>query len=255
MYLNIAMAFDYQTTTEQAFLNILPKVDFLVLPEMFFGGYNTLKKDRNFVVQENNEVITHLKKLSKQFNICVIAGSLPIGTSAKDRKNVSLVFHKGKEIYRYEKMHLFKPLDEHKLFKPGEEITNFKVSIRGTALNCSTIICYDLRFPELTRMKAFQGLDLLFVPAWWPKERDEVWSTLLRARAIENQIFAIGVNSSDKPCGNSYTYGPTGKLIHVTRENALSFYSYSINLDDIKEARKLMNPLADAKLRPLFKRR
>jgi omega-amidase len=253
MYLNIAMAFDYQTTTEQSFINILPKVDFLVLPEMFFGGYNVMRKDRNFVVKENHEVITHLKNLSKQYNVCVIAGSMPMGTSAKDRKNVSLVFHKGKQIYRYEKMHLFKPLNENKLFKPGEEISNFKVSIRGKSLNCSTIICYDLRFPELTRMKAFKGLDILFVPAWWPKERDEVWSTLLRARAIENQMFTIGINSSDRPCGNSYAYGPGGKLVHATRENTLSFYNFSINLDDIKETKKLLDSLADAKLRSLFK--
>jgi omega-amidase len=248
MKLNITIAFDYEIITDLDFKKILKQTDILVLPEMFFGGYEAFKINKQFFIPENHGVISKLKEMSKD-KLIIVGGSLPVGKSAKDRKNTSLVFDKGKVIYKYEKIHLFKPLKEDILFKPGKEIKNFTLTKGGKPVKCSTIICYDLRFPELARLKTKKGLDVLFVPAWWPKERNEIWSTLLRARAIENQIFVIGANSGDDSCGFSYVYGPDGRLVFST-ENEIQkpHFTFSIDTGEIATAKKFIDSLKDAKV-------
>ena len=85
-------------------------------------------------------------------------------------------------------------------------------------IKCGIIICYDLRFPELTRKLALEGIKLLFVPAQWPAARLDHWITLLKARAIENQIFVAAVNragehTKDEFLGGSMIINPWGEII------------------------------------------
>jgi omega-amidase len=248
MKLNITIAFDFDIITDPDFKKILDRSDFLVLPEMFYGGYEVFKENKQFFIPENHNVILKLKELSKD-NLSIIAGSMPIGKTWKDRKNTSLVFDKGRVIYKYEKIHLFKPLREDNFFKPGAEIKNFTITKKGKQFRCSTIICYDLRFPELSRLKALKGLDILFVPAWWPVERNEIWVTLLRARAIENQIFVIGANSGDDRCGFSYVFSPNGRLVFST-ENEIQkpYFTFSIDTQEISKIKSFLDCLKDAKV-------
>jgi predicted amidohydrolase len=250
MKIIIHTVFNIETLFTESFTDTLKKSDIVVLPEMFLGGYAVFKQDKKFCIPENHEILINLKALSKIKKITIVSGSLPIGNSRSERKNTSLTFHKGKLIHRYDKIHLFKPLKEDKLFKPGKEYSNFEITIDSKIVRCGVIICYDLRFPEFTRLKACKGLDILFVPAWWPKERDEIWYTLLKARAIENQIFVIGVNSEfDEKCGNSYGFAPNGNLLLSTKSGKKkNFYTLKINLNEISKIKKFVNSFKDAKL-------
>ena len=98
----------------------------------------------------------------------------------------------------YRKLHLFSLLGEDKAFDGGDSWLLAETSI-GTV---GVMICYDLRFPELSRRLAVEGAQVVCVPAQWPKPRQEHWRTLLRARAIENQLFVVACNAC----------GPIGKL-------------------------------------------
>jgi predicted amidohydrolase len=89
--------------------------------------------------------------------------------------------------------------------------------VPGGSIEAAVILCYDLRFPDLTRLLARAGARILFVPARWPVIRDRAWRSLLRARAIENQIFVVGCNGRGKEGGYSYAVDPFGTEIYSSR--------------------------------------
>ncbi|MEK7485936.1 MAG: nitrilase-related carbon-nitrogen hydrolase, partial [Planctomycetota bacterium] len=97
------------------------------------------------------------------------------------------------------KIHLFSLMSEKQYFQPGQHTFLFDVNQH----RCGTLICYDLRFPELSRKLALQGAEILFFPMEWPFPRTEIFQTLLKARAIENQCFVVGNNI----CGNGFSPG------------------------------------------------
>lgn len=117
--------------------------------------------------------------------------------------------------YPYRKTHLFRPLREDRWLQAGSELapvfTHQGVSI-GPA------ICYDLRFPELFRAQMLAGAQCVVLPAQWPHPRLEHWQTLLRARAIENQTYVIGVNAvgltgKETLAGSSAIISPRGQIL------------------------------------------
>jgi omega-amidase len=246
--INICLAYSLRTLQNENFKNQLKDIDIIVLPEMILGGYGIFKEDKNFFVTKEEPFMETLIEFTKNHDVLLLPGTFPIGNSAKDRKNVSLALHKGTIVNEYTKIHLFKPLNEHKLFLPGEYSKNFSVKIKGANIQFGNIICFDLRFPELARKRTKEGLDILFVQAWWPKERDEVWKILLNARAIENQIFVVGVNSKNDPhCGNSYVFDPFGKSVNFqTRKK--EYEIVSLDLSKIKEVKKIFDNIKSAKL-------
>jgi len=120
------------------------------------------------------------------------------GSFTEDHRNRMTLWHRGEEVARYDKVHLFLPNGEATLWQPGDGYAalTFKEWTLGL-LNCN-----DVRFPEQARTLRLQGrCDLLLAVAWWPWRRDQVWSTLLRARAIENGVFTVGccVAASEYP--------------------------------------------------------
>ena len=129
--------------------------------------------------------------------------------------NTAYVFDRGGAcVAAYDKTHLFTPMGEHEYFTPGDHLCTFTLD----GVKCGLIICYDLRFPELTRSLVLQGADLLFVPAQWPALRRAHWQTLNRARAIENQIFLACCNSCGRAGdvvygGSSAIYDPWGSVL------------------------------------------
>ncbi len=120
------------------------------------------------------------------------------GSFSEDHRNRMTLWHRGEEVARYDKVHLFLPNGEAMLWQPGDSysVLAFKEWTLGL-LNCN-----DVRFPEQARTLRLQGrCDLLLAVAWWPWRRNQIWSTLLRARAIENGVFAVGccVAASEYP--------------------------------------------------------
>jgi omega-amidase len=165
-----------------------------VLPEMWSSGF--AYRNLNELALRTAGIVEELLELSRELKL-VIVGSMPEPHGEKVFNTV-YVADNGKLAGIYRKLHLFSLLGEERAFDSGD-----RWLLADTTLGkIGVIICYDLRFPELSRRLALEGAAVICVPAQWPKPRQEHWRTLLRARAIENQLFVVACNAC----------GPIGKL-------------------------------------------
>lgn len=157
-----------------------------VLPEMWSSGYDYRHLDQ--LALQTPRVLLALQQLSLQLNL-VIVGSLAEKDGAR-LYNTAYVIDGGKVVGNYRKLHLFSNMGEDRFLAAGEQSCVVRTSLGRLGL----AICYDLRFPELFRKLALEGAEIICLPAEWPKPRQEHWRTLLRARAIENQLFIAAAN-------------------------------------------------------------
>jgi predicted amidohydrolase len=161
-------------------------VQLAVLPEMWGTGF--AYKELNRLAEQTGELVEELATLSAQYGM-VIVGSLPEPHEDKVY-NTAYLLDNGKMRGKYRKIHLFSLMQEDRAFDGG----NSWLLADTTVGRIGIFICYDLRFPELARRLALEGAEILVVPGEWPKPRQEHWRTLLRARAIENQLFVVAAN-------------------------------------------------------------
>lgn len=166
----------------------------VVLPEMWSTGF--AYRNLNELAGRTAGIVEELLELSRELGL-VICGSMPEPHGEKVFNTVHLIDN-GRLAGVYRKLHLFSLLGEDKAFDGGDSWLLAETSIGPVGV----MICYDLRFPELSRRLAVEGAQVVCVPAQWPKPRQEHWRTLLRARAIENQLFVVACNAC----------GPIGKL-------------------------------------------
>ena len=193
--------------------------DVLVLPETWNTGFFPKENLAELSGKDGDEVKSHIGALAKQYGVNIVAGSV---SNVRDRKvfNTAMVFDRdGKCIAEYDKTHLFTPMGEDDYYTCGDHLCHFTLD----GVRCGVIICYDVRFPELTRSLALQGLDMLFVVSQWPKERIFHLRTLTTARAIENQMFVVYCNSCGTAGkivygGNSAIIEPFGKTLALAGE-------------------------------------
>ncbi len=160
----------------------------VVLPEMWATGF--AYKVLGELAQRTESVVAELCELSARYKL-VIVGSQPEPAGDGRVFNTVHVIDNGTVVGTYRKLHLFSLLGEDKAFKGGDAWCLADTSIGKVGV----IICYDLRFPELSRRLALEGAQVICVPAQWPKPRQEHWRTLLRARAIENQLYVVSCNA------------------------------------------------------------
>lgn len=160
----------------------------VVLPEMWTTGFEYRKLHE--LATRTGEVLEELCELSQRYRM-VIVGSQPEKADDGRVFNTAHVVDNGKIVASYRKLHLFSLLGEDRAFKAGDSVCMADTSIGKIGV----IICYDLRFPELSRKLALDGARIICVPAQWPKPRQEHWRTLLRARAIENQLYIVSCNA------------------------------------------------------------
>jgi predicted amidohydrolase len=132
-----------------------------------------------------------LAGLAREFDCCVIGGVISVGDDGLAR-NEAVAFGPNGLLTRFAKIHPFRR--EQEVHAPGSEIVTFP----WAGFEIAPLVCYDLRFPESFRAAARCGASLMVVIANWPIVRIEHWITLLRARAIENQAYVIGVNRSGR---------------------------------------------------------
>ncbi len=158
-----------------------------VLPEMWSSGF--AYKNLNELAGRTAGIVEELLELSRSLKM-VIVGSMPEPHGEKVFNTV-YVADNGALAGTYRKLHLFSLLGEDKAFDSGDAWLLADTSLGKIGV----IICYDLRFPELSRRLAVEGAQAICVPAQWPKPRQEHWRTLLRARAIENQLFVVSCNT------------------------------------------------------------
>jgi len=229
---------DKNFTTVSALLNkhSVEKESLIVLPEMFATGFSLNPK----LTTENEPDKTEnfISTLAIQKNSWIMGGMCqPVG---KDEMayNTAVTFNpSGECISVYKKIHPIPALREDQFHLPGN-------SVESVALNSFKItpaICYDLRFPELFRTGLSMGSNLFVILGCWPKSRIEHWVTLLKARAIENQAYMIGVNRIGKDQkleygGRSMIISPTGEVLADASDETTVIQS-SIQETKVKEWR------------------
>lgn len=196
------------------------KPDVLVLPETWNTGFFPKENLRGLSCNDGDAVKARIGALARELQVNIVAGSV---SNARGERvfNTAMVFDRqGACIARYDKTHLFTPMGEHDYYTPGNSLCRF--ALDGAA--CGLILCYDLRFPELIRSLSLMGLDVLFVPAQWPKQRIFHLRTLVAARAIENQMFVVCCNSCGTAGetvfgGNSAIVDPLGETLALAGES------------------------------------
>lgn len=218
-----------------------------VLPELFHTGYSGLPDS---ALAPGHGLITEMAGLTAANGKLLLAGSLALQTPG-GLVNTMMVFAGGRALPVYEKLHLFKPMNEDRFFRPGRLMTILDLHAGGGTWRIGFAICYDLRFPELFRYYARLGCSLVVVVAQWPSPRLSAWSTLLAARAAENQYFVAGVNRTGYDGsvhfgGGSAVYDPAGqKLALAGPEEEL--LAVTLEPATLTESRALFHSLADTR--------
>ena len=169
---------------EEKINSIAETIDLIVLPEMFTSGFTMNPKSVAEVMQ--GETVLWLQALAKAKN-SAITGSLVIEENGNFYNRLVFVLPSG-AIKTYDKKHLFTLAGEDKAYTSGTQ----KMLIEYQGFKICPLICYDLRFPVFARNT--EEYDVLIYVANWPKPRINAWDALLKARAIENMCYTIGVN-------------------------------------------------------------
>ncbi len=208
--------------------------DMIIFPEMFLTGFSM--RAAEIAEPMEGEMVSWMKRTAKSVN-SIIIGSLPIVSEGKYFNRLLAVCPDGQVIY-YDKRHLFRMGEESSFYSGGDKIVLFS---HGD-WNVKPLICYDLRFPIWSRNRSLEYNLLLYV-ANWPAARDDAFVSLLKARAIENQAYVIGVNRVGEDGngvahkGNSIVYDAMGKLMNEPVENQECVIRVSLSLDKLNQFR------------------
>ncbi|MDT4937474.1 MAG: hypothetical protein QOG80_1145 [Pseudonocardiales bacterium] len=182
----------------------------VVLPEMFATGFSMAPE--RIAEDEGGPTETFLLEQAAGLGVHLIGSISQRGTDGRFRNNAIVASPDG-GVRRYAKIHPFSYSGEHEHYAAGDQ--HLTVEIDG--LRVSVFVCYDLRFADEFWALA-EATDLYVVPANWPSERREHWRVLLRARAIENQAYVVGVNrvgatKSLDYVGDSAVIDPLGRVL------------------------------------------
>jgi len=226
------------------------KPDVICTPECS----NIITNDKKYLFkfadyQKNCPVLKMCIKFAKKNNLFISIGSLLLKKNNKKKllNRSFLINNKGDIQTYYDKIHMFdvkisksEIYKESELFQSGNKIIITKIK----NINLGLTICYDIRFPNLYRSIAKKGAHIILIPAAFtvPTGRDH-WKTLVRARAIENNLFIIATGMCGKHHGNRKTYGhsmiinPWGKILNKLDNNP-NLLNTTINIKEATEARK-----------------
>lgn len=218
--------------------------DAIIFPEMFTTGFSM----DITALDDGSDTDNLLSEASKKYKVYIIAGIALKREFEQIARNMAKVYDRsGRVIAQYTKMHPFSYLQEDRYFMAGTEQVIFKID----GIPSSVFICYDLRFPEIFR-KVAREVEIIFVIANWPYSRVEHWKALLRARAIENQCFVIGVNRIGRD-GNGIYYGgyscvydPIGNILLAGNERE-EFLTVKIEPSEVQKIRREFPFLKDMK--------
>ena len=215
------------------------KSKFVVLPEMFATSFNY---DRFPEFSKHSmEILKYLQQIALKYDFYIVAGSLPIKSSKDDKfyNRSYLISNEGAVIGYYDKNHIFFQNEEMTHMSPGKSPSIFRTGLAQIGIQ----ICFDIRFPENMRILTKQGMQILFVVAQFPNPRRDHWISLLKARAIENQVYVVAANrigsaSEDLTYfGDSMIIDPHGEILSsgYDKEGVVSAY---VDLDFLDAYRK-----------------
>lgn len=218
-----------------------------LFPELWTTGYALA--DARGLAQSNAARLPRLAELARQ-HATYLGGSLLLERGGQVYNTFVLHTPEGRLAARYEKVHLFRLMDEPRWLAAGERLEQFAAPWGDTGL----AICYDLRFPEMFRRYAVSGARLVLVSAEWPAARAAHWQALLRARAIENQCFVAATNCAGETGGETFGGGsavisPWGEtLVEGTATSCgagAETLHAKIDLDEVERVRRAIPVLQD----------
>ncbi|MEN9336061.1 MAG: hypothetical protein RLZZ500_1048 [Bacteroidota bacterium] len=212
---------------------ISPNTDLIVLPEMFTTGF-TMRPELGAETMEGATVVW-MKNWAKKLQAAIV-GSVVIQEN-NQYFNRLLFVHPDGTIATYDKRHRFTLAGEDQVYTAGQKrlIVNYK------GWKICPLICYDLRFPVFSRNN--ENYDISLYVANWPEPRIQAWDVLLRARAVENMCYTLGVNRVGQD-GNSHNYIGHSQVVDcfgnylLTPQETEAIFYVEINKDELLENRK-----------------
>ena len=223
--------------------------DLICFPEMWTTGFNWKKNE--LIATKQDEIIGRIAEMAKRYNIWINGSMLALNDQGRVA-NTSILFDSGGKIAGiYRKTHLFSLLNEDKHMAAGDSLCTVDTPWGLVGLS----ICYDLRFPELFRTYALQGVKMVLSPMAFPYPRLAHWKVLVRARAIENQMFMVGTNQvgsenfekegTQTYFGDSAIIDPWGETVLEASETEEELLTASIDMQKVDEIRNKMQVLKD----------
>ncbi len=207
--------------------------DLIIFPEMFTTGFSV--NPRHNAEQMTGRSVSWLVQMARNIN-SMMAGSLIIEEKKSYYNRFVLVKPDG-EICHYDKRHLFRMGNEESNYQPGSK----REIIKSGSWRICPQICYDLRFPVWSRNQ--DDYEVLIYVANWPESRREVWKTLIRARAIENLSYCIGVNRVGKDgrgiyyAGESMIVDAKGQILNNVKADTEDIIVSELSLTALKTLR------------------
>ena len=225
------------------------KGDLIILPEVFPTGFHY--EALGYLADRSDEVLGWMAEIASRHGIG-LAGSMPTRRPAGVANTMVLVNRVGEVLTSYDKIHLFSVTDEDRHFIPG----NQTVVTSWENLKVGLAICFDLRFPEMTRKLAQEGVQIVLVSAQWPQARIDHFRDLVRVRAIENQMFMVACNSCGDDGkglvlgGGSTVVGPSGEVMGVLGQEE-GVLTVTIDVDEVERVREAF-PVLKVRRKDLF---
>lgn len=242
-------AINYQAADEKLKEAVKSGPDVIVLPELWTTGYD-LTRLEEIADEQAEKTILFLSGIAKKHQIHIIGGSVAKKNAEGVFNTLLVIDDQGRLVKEYDKLHLFKLMNEHHFLEPGKKDGLFQLADRL----CAGFICYDIRFPEWIRTHTSKGAEAIFVVAEWPKPRLSHWRTLLISRAIENQCYVIAANRTGSDpdnefAGHSLIIDPWGDII-AEAGNGEEIITGTIDFDKTAEVRGMIPVFQDR--RPEF---
>ena len=235
--------------------------DFVILPEMFCCPYQT----ENFPIyaeKEGGPVWQQLSGYAKQYGIYLIGGSMPEKDAEGNVYNTSYIFDReGKQIGKHRKVHLFdidvkggQTFKESDTLTAGDSDTVFDTEFGKIGV----MLCFDIRFPELSRMMVNDGAKVIFVPAAFNMTTGPAhWELSFRTRALDNQIYMVGcaparnVSAGYISWGHSIVTDPWGRVIDMLDEKK-GILLAELDMDYEEQVREEL-PLLKSRRKDMYK--
>ena len=208
----------------------------VLFPELWSTGYD-LEHWQQHASPPGEGMLARLAALAREHHIA-LGGSVLEVRDGRAYNALALFDATGRLLATYRKVHLFRLMDEEKWLAAGDRLELVEADWGLTGLG----ICYDLRFPELFRAYALRGARLVLLPAEWPSRRAAHWHTLLRARAIENQMFVaacnrVGESKGEHFGGGSAIIDPWGEAV-IEGGSAEALLTAEIDLSQVDAVRQ-----------------
>lgn len=217
------------------------RADVVLFPEMSLTGFSMNILHTGEI---SGDTLKRISELAKENRICIGIGWVNLNGN-KGENHYTIIGNDGKVLSDYIKIHPFSFAKEDSYFISGTKLNYFELC----GMECSNFICYDLRFPEIFQAVSNKA-KLIIVPANWPQRRSEHWKCLLRARAIENQVYIVGINCVGivgdlEYSGDSCVINPQGDILCSLSDKEGILYQEIV--DDVQQYRDSFKVKADRK--------